>query len=145
MRGLADVLVDCGVRSPLCLGLIALAGEDSVNQAIAIDARVLNPGIPIIARAKSAVAKVSLESFGGVTVINPFETFAYNLGVSLRAPEIVQIEDWLTATDGTPIPPAVQPPHGRWVLVGFGRFGRAISECARPGPASSGRHSIRAQ
>ena len=124
---LADVLVDSGVRSPLCLGLIALAGEDSVNQAIAIDARVLNPGIPIIARAKSAVAKVSLESFGGVTVINPFETFAYNLGVSLRAPEIVQIEDWLTATDGTPIPPAVQPPHGRWVLVGFGRFGRAIS------------------
>ncbi len=124
---LADVLVDCGVRSPLCLGLIALAGEDAVNQAIAIDARVLNPGIPIIARAKSAVAKVNLESFGGVTVINPFETFAYNLGVSLRAPEIVQLEDWLTATDGAPIPPAVQPPHGRWVLVGFGRFGHAIS------------------
>ena len=124
---LADVLVDCGVRSPFCLGLIALAGEDAVNQAIAIDARVLNPGIPIIARAKSEVAKVNLESFGGVTVINPFETFAYNLGVSLRAPEIVQLEDWLTATDGAPLPAAVQPPRGRWVLVGFGRFGRAIA------------------
>src|SRR5678815_286813 len=125
---LADVLVDCGIRSPHCLGVIALAGEDAVNQAIAIDARVLNPGILIVARAKSAVAKVNLESFGGVAVINPFETFAYNLGVSLRAPEIVQIEDWLTATDGTPVPPAVQPPRGRWVLVGFGRFGRAIAQ-----------------
>jgi Trk K+ transport system NAD-binding subunit len=62
-----------------------------------------------------------------VAVINPFETFAYNLGVALRAPEIVQIEDWITATDGTPIPPAVQPPRGRWVLVGFGRFGQAIA------------------
>jgi len=124
---LADVLVDCGIRSPHCLGVIALAGEDAVNQAIAIDARVLNPGILIVARAKSAVAKVNLESFGGVAVINPFETFAYNLGVALRAPEMVQIEDWLTATDGTPVPPAVQPPRGRWVLVGFGRFGRAIS------------------
>jgi Trk K+ transport system NAD-binding subunit len=124
---LADVLVDCGIRSPDCLGVIALAGEDAVNQAIAIDARVLNPGILIVARAKSAVAKVNLESFGGVAVINPFETFAYNLGVALRAPEIVQIEDWITATDGTPIPPAVQPPRGRWVLVGFGRFGQAIA------------------
>ena len=125
---LADVLVDAGIRSPYCLGVIALAGEDAVNQAIAIDARVLNPGIRIVARAKSAVAKVNLDSFGGVAVINPFETFAYNLGVGLRAPEMVQIEDWLTATDGTPVPPAVQPPRGRWVLVGFGRFGRAISE-----------------
>src|SRR4029079_19490903 len=124
---LADVLVDCGIRSPHCLGVIALAGEDAVNQAIAIDARVLNPSILIVARAKSAVAKVNLESFGGVAVINPFETFAFNLGVALRAPEIVQIEDWLTATDGAPIPPAVKVPRGRWVLVGFGRFGQAIS------------------
>jgi Trk K+ transport system NAD-binding subunit len=125
---LADVLVDCGIRSPHCLGLIALAGEDGVNQAIAIDARVLNPGIPIVARAKSRVAEVNLKSFGGVTVINPFETFAYNLGVSLRAPEIVQIEDWLTATDGTPLPPLALPPRGRWVLIGFGRFGRQIAQ-----------------
>jgi len=125
---LADVLVDCGIRSPHCLGVIALAGADAVNQAIAIDARVLNPGILIVARAKSTVAKVNLQSFGGVAVINPFETFAYNVGVALRAPEMAQIEDWLTATDGTPLPPAVQPPRGRWVLVGFGRFGRAIAE-----------------
>ena len=68
---LADVLEDCGIRNAHCLGLIALAGDDGVNQAIAIGARVLNPSIPIVARAKSAVAKVNLESFGGVQVINP--------------------------------------------------------------------------
>ncbi len=125
---LADVLEDSGIRSPHCLGLIAMAGEDGVNQAIAIGARVLNPGIPIVARAKSGVAKVNLESFGGVTVINPFETFAYDIGVALRTPEVVQIEDWLTATPGSPVPPCTQPPRGRWVLVGFGRFGRAIAD-----------------
>ncbi|MFO1323731.1 MAG: NAD-binding protein [Burkholderiales bacterium] len=124
---LADVLEDCGVESPLCIGLIALAGEDGVNQAIAIGARVLNPSILIVARAKSGVAKVNLESFGGVAVINPFEVFAANLGVALRAPEIVQVEDWLTATPGSPCPPCARPPRGRWVLVGFGRFGRAIA------------------
>ncbi|MCC6197618.1 MAG: NAD-binding protein, partial [Burkholderiales bacterium] len=125
---LADVLESSGIRSPHCQGLIALAGEDAVNQTIAIDARVLNPQILIVARAKSHVAKVNLESFGGVAVVNPFETFAVNLAVSLRAPQIVQLEDWLTGTPGAPCPPAVHPPRGRWVLVGFGRFGRAVAQ-----------------
>ncbi len=124
---LADVLADCGIRSPHCLGLIALAGEDAVNQAIAIGARVLNPALQIVARAKSSVAKVNLESFGGVQVINPFETFAFNLGVSLRAPEALQVEEWLTAALGTPCPTLVRPPRGRWLLVGYGRFGHEIA------------------
>jgi len=124
---LADVLELSGVRSAHCLGLIALAGEDDANQAIAIGARVLNPSLPIVARAKSAVAKINLESFGSVTVINPFDTFADNLAVSLRKPEVLQLEDWLTATPGTPLPTVVRPPRGRWLLVGYGRFGHSIS------------------
>ena len=125
---LADVLEDCGIHSPHCQGLIALAGEDSINQAIAIGARLLNPAIQIVARAKSRVAEGNLESFGGVEVINPFDTFAFNLGVSLRNPEILQIEEWLTATPGSPCPERIQPPRGLWVLFGYGRFGRAIAE-----------------
>lgn len=125
---LADVLEDGGIRSPHCQGVIALAGEDEVNQAIAIGARLLNPAIQIVARAKSPVAKVNLESFGGVDVVNPFETFAFNLGVGLRNPEVLQIEEWLTATPGSACPARVQPPRGQWVLVGYGRFGRAIAE-----------------
>ncbi len=124
---LADVLEDSGIRSPHCVGLIALAGEDGVNQAVAIGARVLNPSIRIVARAKSDVAKVNLASFGGVEVINPFETFAFNLGIGLRAPEVLQVEDWLTATPGSACPTRLQSPRGRWLLVGFGRFGHAIA------------------
>ena len=124
---LADVLEDCGIHSPHCLGLIALAGEDAVNQAIAIGARVLNPKLQIVARAKSEVARINLESFGGVTVINPFTTFAVNVGIGLRAPSILQVEDWLTSAPGSPCPEVPPVPRGRWVLVGFGRFGRALA------------------
>ena len=142
---LADVLEDSGVRSPFCLGVIALAGEDAVNQAIAIGARVLNPGILIVARAKSDVAKVNLESFGGVAVINPFETFAYNVGVGLRSPEIVQLEDWLTATYGSPVPPA-DPAAARaagcwWASAASAARSRRCSTRK----ASNGRRSIRAR
>jgi Trk K+ transport system NAD-binding subunit len=125
---LADVLEDAGIRSPHCRGVIALAGEDAVNQAIAIGARLLNPSLQIVARAKTHAAKVNLESFGGVQVVNPFETFAFNLGVALTKPEALQIEEWLTAAPGTPCPARMQPPRGKWVLVGYGRFGHAITE-----------------
>ena len=125
---LADILEAAGIRSPHCQALIALAGEDEVNQAIAIGARLLNSQIQIVARAKSPVAQVNLESFGGVQVINPFETFATNLDVSLRDPEILQIEDWLTSPPGSPCPAPIEPPRGRWLLVGWGRFGQAISK-----------------
>lgn len=125
---LADVLEDAGIRDPHCQGLIALAGEDVENQAIAIGARLLNPSLQIVARAKSRVATVNLESFGGVDVVNPFETFAFNLGVSLRNPEVLQIEEWLTAAPGSHCPDRIQPPRGQWVLVGLGRFGRAIAD-----------------
>jgi Trk K+ transport system NAD-binding subunit len=125
---LADVLEDAGIRSPQCCGVIALAGEDAVNQAIAIGARLLNPSLQILARAKSHVAKVNLESFGGVDVINPFETFAFNLGVGLSNPEVLRVEEWLTAAPGSPCPEPVRPPRGKWVLVGYGRYGHAIAE-----------------
>ena len=123
---IASVLEDCGIRSPHCAGLIALAGDDAVNLAIAIGARVLNPGLPIVARAKSTGAARSLAAFEGVRVLNPFATFAENLHLAITAPEVLRAEEWLTAAPGTPCPARLQVPRGRWVLAGFGRFGHAI-------------------
>ena len=139
---LADVLVDCGIRSPHCLGVIALAGEDGVNQAIAIDARVLNPGILIVARAKSTVAKANLESFGGVAVINPFETFAYNLGVRLRAPEM-RADRGLAdrAPTARPCRPRCSLRTDAGCSSGSGDSGTRSRRCSTT-RASSGRRSI---
>jgi Trk K+ transport system NAD-binding subunit len=125
---LADVLEDAGIRSAHCQALVALAGDDSINQAIAIGARFLCPTIQIVAREKSRVATANLEAFGGVQVINPFETFAVNLGIALRNPEVLQLEEWLTAEPGVPCPPPIKLPRGQWVLIGYGRFARAVSE-----------------
>ncbi|MFA7504803.1 MAG: NAD-binding protein [Burkholderiaceae bacterium] len=124
---LPDVLADAGIAKPECEGLIALAGDDSANQAIAIGARTLVSGMKIVARAKAQVAQANLEAFGGMHVINPFETFATNLALGLDAPEALQLEEWLTASPGTPLPKMVEIPRGTWILVGYGRFGQAIS------------------
>ena len=123
---IAGVLEDCGIRSPHCAGLIALAGDDAVNLAIAIGARVLNPELQIVARAKSAEAARNLAAFEGMHVLNPFTTFAENLHLAITAPEVLRAEEWLTAAPGTPCPARLQVPRGPWVLAGFGRFGQAI-------------------
>ncbi len=130
----------CGIDSPDCQGLIALAGEDSINQAIAIGARLLNPAIQIVARAKSCVAEGNWNR-SVVEVINLFDTFAFNLGVSLRNPEILQIEEWLTATRVRRAPSASSPRAGR------GAFGMVDSGARSPkfsiARESSGKRSIR--
>ncbi|MGH1357270.1 MAG: NAD-binding protein [Burkholderiaceae bacterium] len=125
---LPDVLVDSGILNSNCLGLMALAGDDGANQAIAIGARTLNPDLRIVARVKTNVAQVNLEAFGGVHVINPFETFATNVALDLAAPEVLRLEEWLTDAPDQECPERVNIPTGPWVLVGFGRFGHAISK-----------------
>jgi len=124
---LPDVLADAGIQKPECEGLIALTGDDSANQAIAIGGRTLAEELKVVARVKARVAQANLEAFGGMHVINPFETFATNMALGLDAPESLQLEEWLTASPGTPLPRKVEIPRGLWVLVGYGRFGQAIS------------------
>lgn len=124
---LPDVLEDAGIHMPGCKGLMAFVTDDNANQAIAIGAHTLNPELRIVARAKTAVAQVNLEAFGGVEVINPFETFATNVTLDLAFPEVLRLEEWLTDAPGTEIPQRVNIPAGPWVLVGYGRFGHAIA------------------
>ncbi|MCS6995676.1 MAG: NAD-binding protein [Casimicrobiaceae bacterium] len=116
-----------GITRSLCRGLIVLTGDDTANQGIAIGARTLAPDLTVIARVRTETAKVNLEAFGGVHVIHPFETFATNIALDLDHPEVLRLEEWLTAAPDTPCPERVGLPPGSWVIVGFGRFGRAIA------------------
>jgi len=122
-----DVLRDAGIHRPECAGLLALTSEDDANQTIAIGTRTLRPDVQVIARAKSAIAKVNLLAFGGVHVVNPFETFAANVALDLDAPEVLRLEEWLTDSPDSECPGRLGVPPGPWVLVGYGRFGRAVS------------------
>ncbi|MCB1999252.1 MAG: NAD-binding protein, partial [Rhodoferax sp.] len=52
-----DVLLTAGIRMPNCMGLIALTGDDQVNQAIVIGARALAKDCRLLARVKSEAAQ----------------------------------------------------------------------------------------
>ena len=123
-----DVLQDAGINNPQCCGLLALTGSDDANQTIAVGAHTLQPGLLVIARAKTEMAQANLSAFGGVEVINPFQTFANNIALDLDAPDVLRLEEWLTGSPGSECPERLGLPTGSWVIVGYGRFGRAIGK-----------------
>ena len=122
-----DVLEAAGVTMENCAGLVALTSGDEINQAIAIGARVLARGLPVLARVKSHGARETLETIGDVIIVNPFETFAFNLGMALAQPDVLRLEDWLSGVPGEKPPPRVEAPRGHWVIAGYGRFGHSVA------------------
>jgi Trk K+ transport system NAD-binding subunit len=121
-----DLLEAAGIRRANCRGAIALTGSDEVNQSIAIECRALAPEASVLARIKSPAARETLQDFGGVTIVDPFETFGVNLELAIAKPDVLRLEEWLTAVPGVEPPSRVEAPRGHWVLVGHGRFGLAL-------------------
>ncbi len=122
-----DVLVDAGVTHRFCKTMVVIAGDDDDTQAVAIGGTALNPNLNIIARARSDIAEANLEAFNKIEIVNPFETFAQNLGKDFNTPQKLRLEDWLTGLPGAKRPDILEIPTGHWVICGFGRFGHYIA------------------
>jgi Trk K+ transport system NAD-binding subunit len=123
-----EVLRASGVAHPQCAGVLALTGSDEANQAIAIGVKVLSRDLAVLARAIAPAVRETLEAFGGVVIVDPYEAFAYNFGVALAKPDNLRLEDWLTGVPGTKPPRRIEAPRGHWVVAGHGRFGAALGE-----------------
>jgi voltage-gated potassium channel len=121
-------LLAAGLTHRYCRGVIALTNDDQANLAVAMAVRLLNPKIPVLARAMNRETAANLASFDTDHIINPFATFGRYLALAVASPGSSQLLRWLTGMPGWTLRPETAPPHGHWVVVGYGRFGR---ECVR--------------
>lgn len=121
-----DTLLLAGLKHPRCKAVLAVTNNDEANVAIAMNVRLLNPGIPIIARAEHAATAANLNSFGTNFVVDPYALYARRLALAMRSPAGYQLVECLTRVPGTEIPEPHQPPMGPWIICGYGHFGRAI-------------------
>ncbi len=118
-------LVVAGLDHPWCEGVVALTNDDQANLAVAISAALLRPELPVVARTTSAVVAERMRAFGTPTVINPFDRFGDRLRLALRAPASYQLTTWLESGPGAELPERRSAPApGRWVVAGYGTFGR---------------------
>jgi voltage-gated potassium channel len=114
-----------GLTHPFCEGVLALTDDDEANLAVTMAAALLRPELTVVARTTSAVVAERMSSFGSPTVINPFDRFGDHLRLALRAPAAYQLMTWLESGPGAELPPRGKAPApGRWVVSGYGRFGR---------------------
>lgn len=121
-------LLAAGLRHRYCRGVIALTNDDQANLAVAMSVRLLNPKVPVLARAMNRETAANLASFDTDHIINPFATFGRYLALAVASPGASQLLRWLTGMPGWTLRPETAPPHGHWVVCGYGRFGR---ECVR--------------
>ncbi len=122
-----DNLIAAGLTNDDCQGVLALSRDEDSNLAVAIAVRLLHPDIPVLAAVRSPATAANMASFGTDHIINPFEIFAGRLAVLLQAPQAFLLSRWLTGIPGDPSPEAYHPPHGKWIVCGFGRFGQAVT------------------
>lgn len=73
-----------------------------------------------------------MHAFETPTVVNPFDRFGEHLRLALHAPASYQLLSWLEAGPGAELPQRGRPPtEGRWVVGGYGRFGRDVTKDLR--------------
>src|SRR6185437_3218010 len=93
---------------------------------------LLRPDLPVIARTVSPVIEHRMRAFGSPTVVNPFDRFGDYLRLALRAPASYQLLSWLAGGPGAELAEPGRPPMaGRWIVCGYGRFGRELTEDLR--------------
>jgi Trk K+ transport system NAD-binding subunit len=119
-------LVLAGLGHRQLESVIALTNDDEANLAVAMAAALLRPGVPVVARTVSTEIAERMRAFGEPVVVNPFDRFGDHLRIALRSPASYRLIEWLTGEPGTEPPPAHEPPRGRWVVCGYGRFGREL-------------------
>jgi Trk K+ transport system NAD-binding subunit len=68
-----------------------------------------------------------MASFGTDQTVDPYTIFATRFYLALASPTKYLVQDWLISVPGTDLREKIQPPNGRWILAGVGRFGSRMA------------------
>jgi Trk K+ transport system NAD-binding subunit len=124
-----DLLHDAGLNEEIknCIGVIAITNEDHANLTIAITSKLLRPELPVLARSETRRVVANMASFGTDQTVDPYTIFAERFYLALKSPTKYLVQDWLISVPGTKLRSRIQPPDGRYILAGIGRFGSRMA------------------
>jgi voltage-gated potassium channel len=125
---LPENLIRAGILNPFCRGVVTLTDNDEVNLAVSVAVKLMNPDLLVVARAERADIAANMASFGTDHIINPYTLFGDQLAMRVHALGTYLLHEWLTGVPGDTLPPPETPPKGRWVVCGYGRFGKSVVE-----------------
>jgi voltage-gated potassium channel len=82
--------------------------------------------VPVLCAAHEHCAHARMAASGAEEIINPYDTFAERVALSIRTPSLHVIYESLTTQRGTAMDEPQRLPRGRWVLCGFDLFARTL-------------------
>ncbi len=121
-----DNLLESGMRSRWCMGVMAVTGDDKANLKIAVATRLLNKRCAVHARADLAGVADNMRSFDTDDVVNPVTEYVHRMRLAIERPAAFRLYHWLQSGPHARIPDIRRPPRGPWILAGFGRLGKAM-------------------
>jgi len=124
--GLPKSLLTAGVQSPYCMATLALTGDDATNLAITQNAKLLNPNGTTVCVAHNHEHQAAMARVGAAHIVNPYDAFAERLRMTVLTPSMHVIYEALTTQAVTPKELQLDVPTGRWLVVGYGRFGKTV-------------------
>ena len=121
-----DVLVQAGIGNPACIATLALTGDDAANLAVALNSRLLAPQVRTVCVAHHHEHHAAMARVGANHIINPADSFAARLAEAITRPSLRVIYESLTTQTMTPATAPACIPRGKWLVCGYGRFGRTV-------------------
>jgi len=85
----------------------------------------------VLARSQSPATTATMQAFGTDHIVNPFATFGAYLSLAMQSPGSYRLLSWLTGLPGTTLDAETCPPRGRWIVCGYGQFGREVVDSLR--------------
>ncbi|HWU33824.1 MAG TPA: NAD-binding protein [Methylovorus sp.] len=123
---LPETLLRAGLKNPMCQGVAALTNDDHANLAIAVAVKLISPELRVLGRAETEQTASNMASFGTDHIINPYTIFGDHLAMEVHAIGTYLLHEWLTGVPGESLKSPICPPIGKWIVCGYGRFGRSV-------------------
>ena len=116
-----------GLAHHSCAAVIALSDDDETNLAVTMAVALLRPDVRVYVQAFNAPTRERMVMFGQPRIIDPFDRFGDYLRAAIRSPASFRLIEWLSGGPGSLLPRLRAVPRGRWIVCGFGRFGRHVA------------------
>jgi Trk K+ transport system NAD-binding subunit len=81
----------------------------------------------VLARSERRRVSANMASFGTEHRVDPYTIFAERFYLALTSPTKYLVQDWLISVPGSELRTEINPPTGRWIIAGLGRFGSRIA------------------
>ena len=114
-----------GITSKHCKGIVSLLDDSTLNLRVALASKILNPSVRVAVKSTTFEETDNFLDVGADIIQNPFDIISKQLQMTLLAPSLFRLENWLYGID-TLESKTFTIPNENIIICGYGRFGETI-------------------